>query len=333
VKTWRPAALPVALIWLAAVGLLDLLTPPDVDFTELYLVPVAVVAWFYGWRYAVAMALLVTLTEVLVDSGVLRPADAGSSTMVATIAWNALSDFLAYGIVAAVVDRVHVERERSRSVSADRARLLRLLEREFARPLRSIDWFARTFEERFTVEIERADKVREHFAGLRHHVREVTFLATDLIRIGHLDSGQLSFAPGPVDLKVVAGAAASQVLDRSRVIFSASPEELTVWADAEPLHHAIAAVIGRLIEMAPPYEVVHLFARGSANEAVVEFTSRAAAIAPDAFELADLLTRANGGRLVVIPRDGEAGVRVNLYVPRSQRPLSDPGVAATTISV
>ena len=329
-KTLRRAALPAAFLMLAAIGLLDLLTPPDVDFTEFYVLPVALVAWAYGWRAGIALAVLVTTTEVIVDSSLLRLGANGST--LPTIAWNALSDLGVFSLVAAIVDQVRREREHSRTVNEDRARLLRLLEREFPRPLRAIDWFARSFEERSGDAPGSTGIGREHFAGLRHHVREVAFLATDLIRIGRLNSGELAFTPAPIDLKSIASDAASQVLDRNRVLFSASAEMLTVWADAEPLHHAISAVIGRLIEQAPVHEVVHVFVRGSGNEAVVEFTSRAYTIAPDAFELADLLTQANGGRLVIIPRGGDLGVRVNLYMPRSKTTVPHREPADTMVA-
>jgi hypothetical protein len=96
-----------------------------------------------------------------------------------------------------------------------------------------------------------------------------------------------------------------------------------VLADPEPMRHAISAAIGRLLERGP-YELVHLFVRGSEREAVVELTCRGAAVTAEDFELANLLTTANGGRLVVVLRSGERGIRVNIYVPRAEKSASVP---------
>lgn len=315
---------------LAAVALLDLLTPPEVDFGEFYIVPVVIVAWASGWRAGVAFAALSAATGVIADSGLFRSVDAAPATTV--VVWNTLSDFLIFTVVALVIDRLYRERKRWRAVNGERARLLRLLEREFPRPLRAIDWFARTFEDTVRPELALSDQVHDQFGALRHHVREVNFLATDLIRIGRLNSGELTFAQNAIDLKPIAADAANQVLDRNRVLFSASTEPLIVRADPEPLHHAISAVIGRLLESSPPHEVVHVFARGSDTEGVVEFTSRAVPLEAEAFELADLLAQANGGRLVVIPRGSDLGVRICLYIPRADaaapEPSASPSVSA-----
>jgi signal transduction histidine kinase len=314
------------MIALAMIALLDLLTPPDVDFAEFYVLPVALIAWAYGWRAGLLLAGLVTGTVILVDSPLLRAT--GEKQAMATVAWNAVSDFVVCAVVAVVTDQVFAERRRSRAVNEERASLLRLLERELPRPLRSIDWFVRTFDEHIAQQLGPTDTLRRHVVALGHHVREVNFLASDLIRLGRLRSGELVLAPGSVDLKSIASDAASHVLERDRVLFSASPEAVTVRADAEAVHHAISSVIGRLIEYAPAHDVLHVFTRRSGDEGVVEFTSRVSEIPAGALELADLLTQANGGRLAIIPRGGDRGVRVNLYLPRATDPVTDPPHAA-----
>src|SRR5438067_270516 len=168
------------------VGLLDLLTPADASFGWLYVAPVVMMGWAYGWRGAVFLAALASATELLVDSPIFRESEIGEPR--AILAWNALSSFLAFAVAGVVTDRFYSERERWKTVSAERTRLLRLLEREFPRPLRAIDWFARTFEEAVDPRVPIPAKMREQFSGLRHHSRELRFLATDLLRIGRLGS-------------------------------------------------------------------------------------------------------------------------------------------------
>ena len=328
-KRGERAAIPIALAVLALVALLDLLTPPQVNFDVFYVIPAVVLAWAFGWRTGVASAVLVAASEVIVDSGVLRGGVAESVSLL-TVIWNALSTCVAFSVLALVTNRVYEERERWRSVSDERGRLLRILEQEFPRPLSGMDWFLRAVEDGVARETRLSDKLHEQFNGLRHHSRAVAFLATDLIRIGRLRSGDLVFAQEAVDLKRIVGEAANETMDRNRVLVSAAEEELFVRGDPESLRHAISALIGRLLDKMP-LELVRIFVRGSGDGAVVEFTRRGGALATDEFEFAELLLAANGGRLVVVPQAGGRGVRLNVYLGRAEKPAGEP-VAAPQLS-
>ena len=327
-KRWNSASPAIGLAATVLVGLLDLLTPPEMDFGELYLIPVVVASWTHGWRTGAFFGALVTIVEIVADSSLLRAT--GESHSWGVESWNALSTFLAFVALAYATDRVHQERDRWRSVTNDHARLLRLLEREFPRPLRAIEWFARTFEEAVAPDSPLPSKLRGQFNALRHHTQEVSFLATDVIRIGKLDGGEFVFNLGSVDLKVIAREAADHSLDRNRVLVRTVTEPLIVRADEEALRHSISAVIGRLLEKTPS-DLVELFLRGSAQEAVVEFTARGEAPNADELQLPELLVRAIGGRLVVTPRGSQFPVRVNLYVPRTEQ-LAEP-MARSDVSV
>ena len=103
--------------------------------------------------------------------------------------------------MAYATDKFHVERiarelayarERLRweAVDAERSALQCMLTRELARPLRALDWFARTFEERLGNVNE---TVHLHFRALRHQIQEVTFLVTDLLTLGRLGGEALHF--------------------------------------------------------------------------------------------------------------------------------------------
>lgn len=301
-----------ALVALAMVGLLDLLTPSDVSFDEFYLVPVVIVAWGYGWGAAVAIAAAACLTEVAADSSLFRPsAEQVPGTI---LAWNALSSFIAFAALGVAIDLVYRERERWRQVNAERARLLRLLEREIPRPLRGIEWFANTFGEAFDRQVM-PETLRERFNGLRHHTRELRFLASDLLSIGRVRSGDLAFDRHEVDLTTLVRSAADETVDRNRVVVRAVAEEkLVVLADAESVRHAISVIIGRFIESSPT-ELVDVLVRGSVDEAAVEFTSRGTRLEADDLELPELLLTSNGGRLAVSDRGAIA--RVIAYLPRA----------------
>ena len=298
---------------LVMVGLLDLLTPSDVSFGQLYVVPVVLVAWAFGWRWALVTAALVSATELIVDSPVFRSNEVNEP--LAILMWNALSSFVAFAVVGVVTDRFYEERERWKAVSAERARLLRLLEREFPRPLRAIDWFARTFEEALDRQLPMPSKVREGFASLRHHSRELDFLATDLLRIGRVRSGDLEFGRENFDIRQLTKEAADETVDRNRVVVRTPATSLVVSADPEAIRHAISSVIGRLVESSP-VELVELLVRESGYEVAIEFTSRGTLASLDDLELAELLITANGGRVIVTPQ--KSGARIHMYLPRTR---------------
>jgi signal transduction histidine kinase len=299
-----------AVLATAAVGLLDFLTPADVDFGEFYMVPVILVAWGVGRGTGIAFAVIAAIVELMVDT-TLRAAGAASGEAIAL--WNGVATLIVLTAIAVITDIVYRERERWRALDAERSTLLRVLEQELPRPLRAADWFARTFEDAFRSSITPA--VRAQFAALRHHTREAMFLATDLLALGQLRMGGLHFERVPVQLRAIAAEAVEGSLDRSRVLFTSADDGLTVLADADRLRHAIASVISHFLEMSP-YEPVTILVRSSGDDAVVELACRARAIAPIEVELAELLVVGNGGRLVVVPQGSPRGATVTIYFPR-----------------
>ncbi len=304
-------ALLSALLLTAAVGLLDNLTPADVDFGELYMIPVILVTWAIGRRAGIAIALVAAVIELVMDEALRSPAAANG---LAISLWNGVSHLLVLAAIAVITDIVYRERERWRALDAERSTLLRVLEQELPRPLRAADWFARTFEDAFGHTVTPA--VRAQFAVLRHHTREAIFLATDLLALGQLRMGGLRFERVPVELKAIAGEAVADSLDRSRVLLSNTDDGLTVLADPDRLRHAVASVVARFLEMSP-YEPVTILLRSSGDEAVVEIACRARAITPTEVELAELLVAGNGGRLVLVPQGSPRGATVTMYFPRA----------------
>ena len=301
-----------AILAIVMVGLLDLLTPADVAFAPFYVAPVVLVAWAYGWRAGVSLALIAAGVELLVDSSLLRPVESDEALPI--LLWNAISSAVAFSSIAVVTDKFYSERERWRAVQSERSRLLGLLEREFPRPLRAIEWFAKTFGEAAETSRVMPDKAREQFAALRHHTREMRFLATDLIQVGRVQSGDLQLQLETIDLVAVAREAAAETLDRNRVTVTASTE-VYVLADPESVRHATSAIIGRLIERSSS-EVVDVLIRSSDADCVLEFVGRGGLVPTEQeLELPKLLVEANGGRITVVRWRG--GARILLHLRKS----------------
>lgn len=316
-----PRAVLAGLALVAAVGLLDYLTPVDVDFGLFYMLALLLVAWFAGWRAGLVFAVLAAVTEFAVDAALRAPTPA-------TAAWNGFSRFVVLSAMAAITDRLYLEREHWQRVHAERDALLRVLDRELPRPLRSIEWFVRTFEE--VLEREPMEGLRMQFAALRHHVREVGFLTTDVLAVGHLHSGALGFERQPLDLREVAREAVDETLDRGRLILRLTPEPLPVLADRDRLRHAVASVVGRSLEVSP-YDTVSVRLRASSTEAVVEIDCRGRVLVPADVELAQLLIEGNGGRLTLVTRSGRQGTLTSILLPLVERSPSQPTNSSAAI--
>jgi len=321
----RPGDRTLAVIFASAciavtVGLLDFLTPSEADFGQFYMIPVVMTAWFVGRRWALGFAVLGVIAELLADAELRAAVDAIGP---AVAVWNAFAHLLVLAAIAIITDAARRERDRWRKVDEERTTLLRILEQELPRPLQAADWFARTFEEAMGGRISQA--LRAQFEALRHHTREATFLATDLLALGQLRLGGLRFDLQPADLKAVTREAVDGLSDRARVLLSLTPDDVEVLADADRLRHAISSIIARYLD-ASRLEAVTVMVRRSSGEGAVEISSRGRALERRDVEFAELLTAGNGGRLVLLQRSSSLGSVITLFIPGARA----SGPAATS---
>lgn len=310
---WRVVA--ASLLLLVATALLDYLTPPQVNFGLIYMLAVLPVAWFCGWRLAVVVAVIAAALEGI-NSEVLRALPWEINT------WNALSRITVLSLIAVVADRLYIERAQLRRVNAERTTLLRLLEREFPRPIKALGWFSRMLDE--SLERGMVDAARNQLAPLRHHIRETEFLATDLLAVGTLQAHALPSKQEDVDLRVLVKDAADGALERGRVVLQLPSAPAEVRCDPDHVRHAIAIVLERFLRQ--PYLSVTLWLRTASADAVLEVSSQGPALDKADYELADLLIAGGGGRLVVVPRNAKRGAVVSLYFPLAH-PAARPAVA------
>lgn len=300
------AALLLGVVMLALVALLDYLTPPTVRFGLMYLIAVLPVAWVSGARAGIAVALLATILEGANARLVHQdpwPVDL----------WNALSTLIVLSSLAVIADRLRQREHDLRRVDGDRRTLLRVLEREFPRPLRALDWFSRMLVE--NLERGSVDAARKQLVLLRHHVQEASFLATDLLSVGSLQSGTLRFDRVPVDLRRTVAEAADATLEHGRIITRLPQGPVMVECDPDRLRHAIASVFGRCTQT--PHATVPVFVSAVGDEGVVQISSWDEIREVD-LELAHLLVVGGAGRLTITPRNGSRGVMVTIFVPRAR---------------
>ncbi len=301
---------------LIAIGLLDYLTPAEVDFTHFYMIPVVLTAWVLGWRAGLAVGLAAAIIEFTADD-VLR------GIVLATALWNGLSRLGVFFALAFATDKFHLERiakeqayqqERLRWAArdADRNAVERMLIRELPRPLRALDWFARIFEERLVRDAGAAAQL--HFRAFRQQIQEATFLGTDLLALGRLDGRALHFERRRVDIATLLSEAAEESPARTRVLLSVTNQPLVVAGDPDRLRHAFASLIDRAADLSP-HDDVTVLARLSADEAAVEINTRTRELTDADVELPRLLVEGNGGRLLLIARGAPRGSLVTVHLP------------------
>ena len=294
-------------LMLTVVALLDNLTPTNANFGLFYLLAVLPVAWWAGQRAGIGMAVLATVVEGA--SGIV------DQDPLPVELWNALTRLLVLSAIAVIADRLHRRQSDLDRVGEERRTLLRLLEREFPRPLRALDWFSRMLDE--SLEREALDAARKQIAPLRHHVREAAFLATDLLSIGSLHTGALRLERVSADLRAIVATAADATLDRARIVANTPEEPVMVWCDPDRLAHAIASMFARCVDT--PYATVSVLVRVVATEGLVQLSTFHEVDGLD-LELAQLLVVAMGGRIELTPRNAARGVVVRVFLPRSAVP-------------
>lgn len=294
---WQLAALAAV----AFVGMLDYVTPPDLDFDLYYLAPLVAIAWSIGLPTALAGAALAMAIELFHDVAL-------APHFELAVVFNEASRVAVYVGAAVLIDRLYQERQRHRDRDRDRDRFLALLEREFSRPVAALRGVAASIRGVTTI-----PELRQTLPSLQDQVEDISFLTTDILAIGHLQRGRLLFATDEVDLRRAVNAAVPGA-ERDRVIVSSAAEQPVARGDEDRFRHALASVMTHVLEAAP-HDFVSLLIRRSDSEAGVEIAYRGA-VEDQSLDFARLLLEGQGGRLVRRAREQQIGSLIALWLPR-----------------
>lgn len=309
---------PVALLAVAAIGFIDLVTPPAVDFQLFYLAVVVGTAWWIGRSSALVVAVAALVTEFIADD-LLRPMPQTSAV------FNEALRFVVYAAAAVLVNRLYEERARHFARDTERETFLDVLEREFPRPIAALR--SRTTALRAGLLPGDMDALANQKA-IEHHAQDIEFLATDLLAIGDLHRNHLRLRADPVDLRELVREAVAESLRRDQLHLSTSDAPVRVRADPDRLRHAVASVISRAIEAAP-YESVAILVRDSTDHGVVEVRTRAKLDESD-LNLARLLMQAQSGKLILVTPDSSRGMVITLSLPHAALAAATGSIASSS---
>lgn len=294
-----------ALLTIGAIGAVDLVAPPEVDFELFYVAVVVGTAWWIGRSAALLAAVAALVTELLADD-FLRP------EIQSAVVFNASLRLVVYAAVAVLARRLYDERQRHYTRDAERDTFLGVLEREFPRPIAALR--ARTASLRVGLLPGDADALANQQA-IEHHAQDIEFLATDLLAIGDLQRSHLRLRADRVDLRELVREAVAESLRRDQLHLRTGELPVFVRADPDRLRHAVASVISRAIEAAP-YQSVEILVRDSSDHGVVEIRTRARLSEGD-LDLARLLMQAQAGKLMLVAPDSPRGMLITLSAPHA----------------
>ena len=322
----------LCLIAVASIGLVDILSGPDVGFSLFYLIPVVVSAWYAGRWPGVALAVAGASAWLLAET-----VNRGTVSLPAST-WNGFTRLVIFVAIALLIHRQRTSAVRLVDVDRQRDDFLRVLDHELPRPIEAIAALADKLERNTPPQSADRNTVQE----LNRRAQELQFLARDFVSLGRLQSERLLLTRTQSDLNEIVRDTVHAMADKQRVIITLGAEAPLVAADVDRLRQAIESVIRSALQHSTEY--VNVAVRFDARSAWVDVSDRshvplraddralfddpdrasdprAVAVADRFFglELARLLMEANGGSLD-IESPSTMGSLVRLRLPRAVPP-------------
>lgn len=311
--------------WLAlvaALGWLDYQTGPSYAFDFLYLLAVLAAAWLHGQVVGLVVAVGASVAWFAFD-----PAAALSMPVTAAL-WNAVSRSFLFCAGAVLVARLRRDRALLIDNDAQRARFLRVIERELPRPAGSLSL---TIDRLQREGVLRGPAISE----LRRDAERMQFLARDFVALGRLQSEPLRLVREPVDLRTLISELVKQRPDRSRIFVSIQEgQSFTMSADAARVAQALTAMLDEAgsasdedVRIEAERQTMGVEVAVSIGVAPNDTTLRPAEDDERVvgFELARLICEAHGGTFRLLRRPVSRGLRASITLPR----LSLPSVTRT----
>jgi signal transduction histidine kinase len=303
----------------AALGWLDDQTGPTYAFDFVYLLPVLAAAWLHGERVGLVVAMAASVAWFAFD-----PA-AALSMPVAAALWNAVSRSFLFCAAALLVARLRRDRALLIENDSQRARFLRVIERELPRPAGSLS---------LTLDRLQRERVLQGpaIAELRREAERMQFLARDFVALGRLQAEPLRLKREPVDLRTLITELVGQRPDRSRIFVTIQEEQsFKVSADAARVAQALTAMLDEAEQASDEDVRIEAERRAMGVEVAVsvgvarnDTTLRPAEDDERVvgFELARLICEAHGGTFALFRRPVSRGLRASITLPRLSLPTA-----------
>ncbi|HEY9325951.1 MAG TPA: hypothetical protein VIS26_05225 [Candidatus Limnocylindria bacterium] len=311
-----------AIGWLAvvaAIGWLDDQTGPSYGFDLLYLLAVLPAAWLHGRIVGLVVAVGASAAWFVSD-----PAAALAMPLSAVL-WNGVSRSFMFCAGAVLAARLRRDRALLLENDAQRARFLRVIERELPRPAGSLSLGLDRLQRESALPATA-------FVELRRDAERMQFLARDFVALGRLQSEPLRLTLAPVDLRTLITELVSQRPDRARIFANIQEgQSFAVSADAARVAQALTAVLDEAgqasdedvridaerREMGVKVAISVGVGRNDTTLRPAEDDERVVG-----FELARLICVAHGGSFALFRRPVSKGLRALITLPRVSLPAT-----------
>ena len=305
--------------YVAAIGWLDDQTGPSYGFDLLYLLAVLPAAWLHGRIVGLVVAVGASAAWFVSD-----PAAALAMPLSAVL-WNGVSRSFMFCAGAVLAARLRRDRALLLENDAQRARFLRVIERELPRPAGSLSLGLDRLQRESALPATA-------FVELRRDAERMQFLARDFVALGRLQSEPLRLTLAPVDLRTLITELVSQRPDRARIFANIQEgQSFAVSADAARVAQALTAVLDEAgqasdedvridaerREMGVKVAISVGVGRNDTTLRPAEDDERVVG-----FELARLICEAHGGSFALFRRPVSKGLRALITLPRVSLPAT-----------
>jgi signal transduction histidine kinase len=220
--------------WLGVVvlvGFIDLSTGPDYGFGDFYLLAVLPAAWLLGRWPGIAVAIASGFAWFFADLIERRVGSLGP------IVWNASSRLLLFVLAAWLIDVVHRERERLRTLDRERSHFMRVLEHELAGPGQELSRGLRALQ-------QSGSATAGELQPFVERAQDLEFLSRDFVSLGQLQSGDLWLQHREIDLgAVVEDLRTRSTANAPRIPITLSSGSFIVEGDEARLRQAIGGLL------------------------------------------------------------------------------------------
>ncbi len=287
----------------------DLITGPDYGFGFFYLFAVVPAAWLLGRGPGLLAAFASGFAWFFADA-----TESRLGTIWPTV-WNASSRLLVFVLAAVLLDLVHRERERLRTLDVQRSHFMRVLAHELAGPghelatgLRALQAAGGASASELLPFIERA--------------QDLEFLSRDFMSLGQLQAGDLWLKHRPVDVRAVVEDLRARASGGPRMPITLSTGSFSVEGDEDRLRQAISSLFVAARASAGAAEVTIDLRREKGN-AKLTISAGAGPFVSSAgddgggigLELARMIVEAHHGRLDHRREAASKAVRFVLFLP------------------
>lgn len=230
-----------ALASVALIGLVDLVTGPDLAFSVFYLPAIALTAWYVGRSAALLTAFAAAATWVVAEYAA-RPFIDWKIH-----AWNGLTRLAIFVALGVLTTQLVREREKLRAIDRQREEALTFVAHELRGSVSGIETGLPSL-----LKVESLDSPqRKALTSLLRQAHSLKRFAEDVLAVGRFEQGSFELKKAAIDLGELVTQAARDASDPERIQLVLPSDPVPVEADPERLRLAVEHLLSNALKYSP----------------------------------------------------------------------------------